>query len=166
MALVKSLLKSGILAAMRSVKNNPGPSSAPNMSPAVAREFANAYHSYAAAAMAGSTTITVPGQASTLAGSLSAVPLFLGWGPGMLAYWSPIAFGGPGFIPVNPTVAAAVVGATAEIALLLPPNSIENRTEEEFAEKLSTVLDKWTKLVMVTTTTMSVPPIVLVVPVS
>lgn len=166
MALSKSALKSGILAAFQKIKSNPGQALAPNMSLPVARELADAYHTYASTAMAGSTTITIPGQASTLAGVLSSVPLFLGWGPGMLAYWSPVMFGGPGFIPSNPTVAAAIVGATAEIALLLPPNIITIRTEEEFAEKLSTILDRWTKLVMVVTTTTTPTPVVLVVPVS
>ena len=166
MPLSKSDLKANILTAFRNVKSSPGPLTAPLMSPIVANQLANAYHKYALAGMAGALKAIVPGQPAALGGPLAAVPLFLGWGPGLLAYWTPVIFAGPGFIPANPTVPAAVVGVTADIVLLLPPNPIKIKTEEEFADKLATALDLWTKKIMVITTTVSVPPVVAPMPLS
>jgi len=160
MALLQPILKQNILNAMNKIKaSKESDVTSPLLSSVDAQAYADAYHSYAASAMAGIATIVVPGQASALKGPLMGMPLFTGWGPGLVAYWTPVMFTGPGYIPVNPTIAVGAIGASAEIALLLPPNKIDIKTEEEFAGKLATILDKWTKNVIVLLTTISVPPI-------
>ena len=168
MALVQTVLKQNILNAMNKIKaSKESDITSPLLSSVDAQAYADAYHSYAASAMAGIATIAIPGQASALKGPLMGMPLFTGWGPGLVAYWTPVMFTGPGYIPVNPTIAAGAIGASAEIALLLPPNKTNVKTEEEFADKLATILDSWTKKVMVTLTTLPTPvPVVSVSPLS
>ena len=165
MALSKQLLKSLLLVAFEETKADPGSNSLPLMSSQVADRLSKAYDSYAKSAMAGGMLIiTVPGQQSSISSLLSSMPNMSGWGAGLVAYWGSIMFGGAGFIPTNPTIPVAALGASAEISLLMPPNQMA-QSEDEFLEKLSTILDSYTKLVQVTATTTSVPPIIAVLPI-
>lgn len=166
MSLEKGVLEESLLKAFMKIKQTKGsPGLAPLISPPVALELANAYHEYAQKAIAGPLSLASPGVPAALAGILSAIPLFAGWGPGLLAYWTPVTFAGPGFIPVNPTVPVAVIGASAEIILMLPPNPIKIKTEEEFVQKFAEILHKYTTQVMVVATTTTVPPVVSTIPV-
>lgn len=109
------------------------------------------------------TSIVVPGASAGLTASL-VLPLFTGWGPGFLAYWTPVMFAGPGFIPVNPIVpvstAAAVAGITAEMALLVSPASLPTAPQslEQTADVLSTILHRWTLSLQVLGTTLAGVP--------
>ncbi len=165
MSLEKSTLEKALLKAFMKIKETNSPGFAPLLSPGVALALAEAYHEYAKDASAGPLVVASPGIPSALAGILSVIPLFAGWGPGLLAYWTPVTFAGPGFIPVNPTIPVAVVGVTAEIVLMLPPNPIKISSETEFVQKFADILHRYTTQIMVTATTTSAPPVVSTIPV-
>lgn len=170
MALSKDLLKSLLLKAFSDIKRNPGSNSLPLISQEVAMKLALAYDQYAKLANAGPLLPATPGNITGLASQLSSLPLFSGWGPGLVLYWTPVMFSGPGFIPVNPTVAAGASVASAQIASYLSPiiSSIgsSKQTEDQFLESLSSILHSATQTVIVTATTTTAPPVVSTIPVS
>lgn len=159
MPLQQSLLKKELLKSFKEIQEmgDPGGPPPPLMAFKVAESLANAYHRWVSTSspMAGPLTISVPGQPTLLASSLSSMPLMQGWGPGLLSYWTGVVWGNaPGFIPTNPTIAAPVLGVVPEIAILMvPPPKVES--EDDFAEKFSTILSRYTKLIQVTATTVS-----------
>lgn len=177
MPLSKNVLKNNLIYAFNNIKTAKKPEFkvqlAPLQPPAVAREFAIAYHRYAAMATAGALPLQISrGSIDALAGPLMTIPLWAGWGPGFLAYWTPVAFTGPGFLPANPilppTIAAGAGLITAEIlaGILNPTNMTSSNTEEAVADKLATILHKYTTQLQVLATTLTVPPVVSNMPVS
>jgi hypothetical protein len=118
--------------------------------------------------MAGALTVVSPGLKSALQ-SLLAMPLLAGFGPGFAAYWSPVIFAGPGFIPTNPvvpiSVSASAAGLSADILKMI--NSRDSpMTLEEVSLVLSKTLYSWTTKLQVLATTTSAPPVASVLPVS
>lgn len=125
----------------------------------VASLLAEAYHEYAISAQAGpAVSMVVPPSPSVLESALVA-PMLAGWAPGLAAYWAPVIWTGPGLIPVNPTVPAAVLGVAPEVLGLLSSLS----PEDLFLDRLSEILHRYTGQVLVTTTTVP-PPVVIPVP--
>lgn len=170
MPLSQAVLKANILKvfneANASKDKEPGP---PNIPTSLADKFADAYDQYAAGAKTiGPLAQIVPGLKTGLAGSLN-LPMFAGWGPGLIAYWAPVQYAGPGFIPVNP-VAPSQTAAFASIITELGPTLFKDMTDgkksaADAADKIATILHKYTLKLMVTTTTTSAPPVIATVPV-
>lgn len=170
MPLSQSVLKANLLKvfneANESKTKDPGP---PLIPVNLAQAFADAYDKYAQGAKTiGPLTQVSPGVTPGLAGSL-VLPMFAGWGPGLIAYWSPVTYAGPGLIPVNPVI-ASVPAAFGPIVTELGPTLFKDMTDgkksaDDVADKIATILHKYTGKLLVLTTTTSVPPVVAMVPV-
>jgi hypothetical protein len=136
----------------------------------VCAALAEAYDNWviSSVAMAGALTIVSPGMKSALQTSLVA-PLLSGFGPGFAAYWSPVVFAGPGFIPANPVIpistAASAAGITADMSDMMNSNK-SPQSLEEVSFNLSKILCSWTTKLQVLATTTSVPPVVSTLPIS
>lgn len=174
MPLVQSALSALLLDVLKQQgedKQTPSASPVPT-APALAA-LAGAYHKWV---MTGfplpPLAWTVPPTQAALQGLLSA-PMFSGWGPGLMAYWSPTSINGPGFMPINPLsppavarlpVAAAQV--VSELALQLVSSAqLKNETVEAVADKLAAKLFTFTTGLSYMTTTTTLPPASAIVPV-
>lgn len=159
MPLALDTLKSALLNALdESSKIEGPPASDPLSIPTkVAKSLAAAYHSYA------STTLALPMVSRVVPASLSSLESALttfkmaGWEPGLIAYWSPVTWTGPGFIPVNPMVVASLSGISSEVERLM---SSMSPSVQEFSGKLAGILHKHTVGLQVITTTLSAPPVI------
>lgn len=138
--------------------------SPPNIPKVVADELAAAYDGYVTSGSpkAGALSIVIPGIPASL-GSAMVAPMMAGWFPGLVAYWTPVIWTGPGFIPINPTIPAALSGIAPEISKFLAGGS---HSLEESADKISEILHKYTTQLMVTATTVPPASVVTIVPVS
>lgn len=163
--LSQELLKNNLKEAFSTIKANPGPLTAPLMSPIVSSQLANAYHRYAITATAGPLVQVVSGNPAVLASQLSALPMMGGWQTGLVLYWTPVMFTGPGFIPLNPIVPASLSTAGAAISALLAESFSTSMSEDVFCLRLSGVLHTVTSGLIVTSTTISTPPVIAPVPV-
>lgn len=170
MPLIEATLKAGILNVFTQNTNSKGKDPKPPAIPdQVAQALADAYDKYALGAKAvPPLTQVTPGVVAGLAKALVA-PSMAGWAPGLLAYWSPVTYGGPGFIPVNPVAPSvgALSGISAEINDLFFKNLTNSKASaDEVAGKIAGILHKYTTMLMITATTTSVPPVVTQMPVS
>lgn len=136
--------------------------SPPLIDRSVAKALADAYDSYikSGAPKAGSLSISVPGNVSALEQALTPT-MMAGWSPGLLSYWSPVMWAGPGFIPANPTIPVAMAGVTPEV---IPVVSTPSTSMENVASRIAAILHKYTMQIKVTSTTTTVPPVVAVIP--
>lgn len=162
MPLLKNDLKDKFVKVFKDVEDGvikieqpPGGLPIPLMSQKLADALAKAYHDWAAGALAGGMSPSggVPG---TISAALVLTPLFAGWGPGTVAYWTAVIWALPG-TATGVTIGASMVKVSADILaqLFTPPfpNSSSPKTKEEFADKLATILDSNTKAIKVTMTT-------------
>lgn len=135
--------------------------------PEVCELIASAYHSYVLGVSPGPFTFVTPPVPASFASALPP-PFFAGLPAAFVAYWSPVTWVAPGFIPANPTVAAggAVVIASALPTLLFSAPGVPVRRDSfsEFADDLAEVLHAATLAVVITSTTTSAPPVVAPVP--
>jgi hypothetical protein len=150
-------LAQSLIAAQKRIQNLKPPFAppAPLMALTVAAEYAKAYDDWvnASSPLAGGVlSIITPGSKDLITASLVSVPLMAGWVPGLIAYWTPVVWAGPGYIPANPTVAAAISGMAAPLAVLFVPPPLFT-SQEAFATALATILYTFTLLVTVTGTT-------------
>lgn len=164
MPLLQQSLSSGIADAFRNgMKITEGSAGCPpNIVSSVAKELAGAYHSYASKIMAGPLTpISFP-MLSILETSLEPHRM-IGWGTGLMSYWTPVMWKGPGFIPANPTIPGIISAAGPEVFSLFS-NTIPSL--EECADRIASILHKYTMQLKVLATTTTVPPVVSILPVS
>jgi hypothetical protein len=166
-ALSSDTLKSSLIQALQKTFNEDPENIAwdpPNIPIVVANSLADAYDSYVSSGSptAGTLSIVSPGIKSVLASALIA-PLMTGWAPGLIAYWTPVVWTGPGFIPINPTIPVPLAGIAPEISSMLSegPQSLEDATD-----KISKILHKYTTLLTVTATTIPPASIVSILPVT
>jgi hypothetical protein len=118
-------------------------------------------------------TFATPPVKSALQAALVA-PVFAGWGPGLVAYWTPSTIAGPGLIPVNPldpgtlqqlpNLASQLTQDLAQLMIQLTGDKAT--TVDIAADKLASKLFTFTTQLMYMTTTTSVPPVVAQVPVA
>ncbi len=101
-----------------------------------------------------------PGNLATLS-ALLVQNLMTGWTPGLLAYWTPVNWVGPGFIPVNPTVPVILSGIAAPLAATLAIKT--NR--EDAAKRIASILHSYTVQITVVTTTLPPATVVAIVPI-
>lgn len=167
MPLSQKVLSTNIANAFKQfVQSKDKTNSSPQIGVSVAQALAQAYDNYVKAGqpLAGALIISVPPVPSGLASALVA-PNFAGWAPGLITYWTPVIFAGPGFIPVNPTIPAALSGITSPLAAVLKANQTGKSSIDDSADQIASILHSFTIQVMVTTTTTSTPPVVAVVPI-
>lgn len=151
-------LKKQLMAAFDRIKKNkdiPVPSS-PLLSPFAANELAMAYDTWiknTPPKAGGALSISSPGQTSLLAASLASIPLMAGWAPGLLAYWTPVLWKGPGFSAApNPTIPAGILALAVPLATLIsPPPKVTS--EDAFAAELAGILYAGTKIGIIVTAT-------------
>lgn len=143
----------------------PAPGSPPNVPLAVAERLGRAYDSYARTVLAPVLTVVTPPNLPGLVAALTA-PMLSGWAPGLVAYWTPVTFFGPGLIPVNPIdpsslASLAPIVSTGVVQALAPPFPA---TTAEAAARMASALHSATLSLRVITTTTTVPPVVAPVP--
>ncbi len=165
MSLSKSTLESNILSAFNETFNiiKGNVSGTPPLIPSpVANNLAKAYDDYvkSGSPKAGALSMATPGNLATLS-SLMVQNMMTGWTPGLIAYWTPVNWVGPGFIPANPTVPAILSGIAAPLAATLATKS--NR--EDAAKRIAAILHSYTVQITVITTTIPPGTVVAIVPI-
>lgn len=120
----------------------------------VANNLAQAYDSYvkSGAPLAGALMMATPGNLASLSAAM-VQNMMRGWTPGLLSYWTPVIWAGPGFIPANPTIPAALSGIAAPLE-----NTLQKQTDDRMdaARRIANVLHTYTLQIQVLATT--VPP--------
>jgi hypothetical protein len=168
MSLVKDDLKKGFVKAFQDgmkLDDDDGGKSPPAVHSKVAKALASAYDSYANAAVAGELSISVPGQVSLLEEGF-ATSMFVGVGPSILSYWTPVIWEGTGFIPANPMAPSsltALASIAPDIVTLISQNA---GSIEDFAGDLASILHKYTSKLQVTATTLPPASAVSTIPVT
>lgn len=139
--------------------------SPPNVHSEAARLIASAYDSWIKLSVpaAGALVISAPGVMGSLVSSLRASRL-VGFEAGLIAYWAPVMWSGPGFIPMNPTDTSGLVGLSAEIESFVSSDQKPSSVDDA-AGKLSDILCKYTQRLNVIATTTTTPPVVSSIPV-
>jgi len=175
MPLVQAALTQKIEDAYKKIQDGKGSDVTPKISDDAASALAGAYDDWINQAGFPTPPISFvsPPQKSALQQSLT-LPLFAGWGPGLVAYWSPSTIAGPGFIPVNPLAPATIAQLpslaaqlTADLAsMLVSLSNDKSVTAHDAADKLASKLFTFTTSLMYQTTTTSVPPVVATLPVA
>ena len=175
MALVQSELSSRILSAFnKQLETKTSSSEAPGVPVDVADGLAQAYHLWVMSGFpTAPLTFSVPPIQQTLSSAL-VVPEFKGWGPGLVAYWSPTQLTGPGFIPANP-ISPSVFAAFSSLVLTLSETvggiisgaaADRGETPSGVADKLASALFTFTVSLSFMMTTTTMPPTTAVVPVA
>lgn len=131
------------------------------VSPKVAYVWASAYVQYASAAQAG-TLFPVPGTMLTdviVSKMLTdSRDLFGGFSSGVETFWSRAFFTAPGFIPMNPVTQETASSESLRTRL----NSLSLGNDRvSSAKRIAEIIHSYTSKIMVTSTTLSSPPVVL-----
>jgi hypothetical protein len=127
----------------------------PLMAKEVALELASAYDAWveSSSPLAGGLTIVTRGSKILIASQLILVPLMAGWATGLTLYWTATTWGNnPGFIPVNPTVPASLIGIAPEMAAFIVSGGGDT---DAMADKIATILHKYTMQLVVSATTVA-----------
>lgn len=157
MPLVQADLKDKLKTAFEDLQKEKTDSPAGTVIPPSATKIADAYHAYAKNAMAGPLTPDgLPGVASILEAAMTGQPLDAGLDTGCLAYWSPVMWKGPGFIPMNPTIPAGLSGLKADLTAAFKKLTADKASVSDAADEIAKILHTYTTKLQVTATT--VPP--------
>lgn len=158
MALVQATLKAQLEAAFKTLQADTATSSPKGtVISSSATLLAAAYHTYASLALvdAGFSQVT-PATPSPMQAAMIGQPLDAGFESGMTAYWTPVTWTAPGFIPVNPTNPAGISGVASDLKSAFKDLTDGKASVSDAADRIATILHTYTQKVMVNTTT--VPP--------
>jgi len=156
MPLDKNIIKNGI----QGLQDNP-----PTSVAAAAKGWAQFMFAYASSGLAGVTVPTFPGQPVLLENlfksSMEGQVFLDKLGANLQTMWLAAVWNGAGFIP---GVTAVAVGSILDTSMAAVAIAVQSGADGP--TEISDAIDIWTRTIMVTLTTTTVPPVVSVVPVS
>jgi hypothetical protein len=166
MPLSQSILKREISSAFNNILKIKDKTPIGVIHPQAAEALASAYDNYVISGqpLAGVLKISVPPVRATLVPFLSA-PSLAGFVPGLSAYWSPVIWTGPGFIPTNPTIALPSPTLANDILSVLRDSVQLRLSSTDVADRIASLLHTYTTSITVTATTTSVPPVTSTIPI-
>lgn len=157
MPLVQTVLKTKIEQAFKDLLDDKSKDPSGKVNQSAADKLSSAYDDYASQALAGALTPTgLKPIKATLMGLMVGQQLHDGFDKGLLAYWGPVMWAGPGFIPLNPTIPAGLAGVGNDLKSAFKDLADGKASVSDAADKIAQILHKYTGKLKVTATT--VPP--------
>lgn len=166
MPLSQSVLKGELLNAFNKISQIKDKTPQGVIHPQAADALASAYDNYVLAGqpLAGILQISVPPVKASLTAVMT-MPSLAGFPAGLPAYWAPVIWTAPGFIPVNPTIPTPPGSMVSDILNILTSAVEKKSSAEDVADQVSSILHTYTTGLLVTATTISVPPVTSTFPV-